>query len=101
MFDARAEFGRAAKIAAQANRLQTADFQRRGMAYDPAAHKLFIDGLLAAFTPEFFARTHGWGLETERPVLVIGLARSGTTLVEQILASHSRVFGSGGPAART
>ncbi len=38
---------------------------------------------------------HGWGSETERPVFVVGMPRSGTTLVEQILASHPRVFGAG------
>ena len=49
----------------------------------------------ATFTPQFFARVSGFGLPTERPVFIIGLPRSGTTLVEQILASHSLVFGAG------
>ena len=51
--------------------------------------------MLAAFTPQFFARVSGFGLETEQPVFIVGLPRSGTTLVEQILASHSQVFGAG------
>ena len=46
-------------------------------------------------TPEFFQRTAGFGLETETPVFVFGLPRSGTTLIEQVLASHSRVYGAG------
>ena len=79
----------------RANALQQADFNRRGLAYDPAAHKLFVDRLLEAFTPEFFERVRGWGLDTERPIFIVGMPRSGTTLVEQILASHSRVFGGG------
>jgi hypothetical protein len=37
----------------------------------------------------------GFGTETERPVFVVGLPRSGSTLVEQILASHPRVHGAG------
>ena len=37
----------------------------------------------------------GFGLESELPVFVVGLPRSGTTLIEQILASHSGVFGAG------
>ena len=45
--------------------------------------------------PTFFARVSGFGVETERPVFVVGMPRSGTTLVEQILASHPRVFGAG------
>ena len=50
---------------------------------------------MAAFTPEFFERVGGFGLETERPMFIVGLPRSGTTLTEQILASHSQVFGAG------
>jgi hypothetical protein len=46
-------------------------------------------------TPDFFERVRGFGLESEIPVFVVGLPRSGTTLVEQILASHTRVFGAG------
>ena len=41
------------------------------------------------------AAAGGFGLESELPVFVVGLPRSGTTLVEQILASHSQVFGAG------
>jgi hypothetical protein len=51
--------------------------------------------LLAAFTPGYFERVCGFGLETERPVFIVGLPRSGTTLIEQVLASHSQVFGAG------
>ena len=47
------------------------------------------------FTPEFLASGQGWGLDSEVPVFVFGLPRSGTTLVEQILASHSQVHGAG------
>ena len=44
---------------------------------------------------DFFARVRGFGLESELPVFIVGLPRSGTTLIEQILASHSQVFGAG------
>jgi len=40
-------------------------------------------------------RTRGWGDPDRRPIFVVGLPRSGTTLVEQILASHSEVYGAG------
>ncbi|MEO8714573.1 MAG: sulfotransferase, partial [Acetobacteraceae bacterium] len=39
--------------------------------------------------------TEDWGCSSELPVFVVGLPRSGTTLVEQIAASHSRVYGAG------
>src|SRR5262249_33700768 len=49
----------------------------------------------ATCTPEFFERVGGFGLETDRPIFIVGLPRSGTTLTEQILANHSQVFGAG------
>lgn len=47
------------------------------------------------FTPEFFADRTGWGSDDERPVFVVGLPRSGTTLTEQILSSHEQIAGLG------
>ena len=44
-------------------------------------------------TREFFAAREGWGCPSEAPIFVIGLPRSGSTLIEQILASHSQVEG--------
>jgi hypothetical protein len=45
------------------------------------------------FTREFFAERAGWGCEARDPIFIVGLPRSGSTLVEQILASHSLVEG--------
>lgn len=44
-------------------------------------------------TPAFFAAREGWGLDDPSPIFVLGLPRSGSTLLEQILASHSMVEG--------
>ncbi|HET9330962.1 MAG TPA: sulfotransferase [Steroidobacteraceae bacterium] len=44
-------------------------------------------------TAEFFAARRGWGSPSPDPIFIIGLPRSGSTLLEQILASHSRVEG--------
>jgi tetratricopeptide (TPR) repeat protein len=44
-------------------------------------------------TKSFFAERAGWGLEDPAPIFVLGLPRSGSTLIEQILASHSMVEG--------
>ncbi|WP_435009065.1 tetratricopeptide repeat-containing sulfotransferase family protein [Tundrisphaera lichenicola] len=95
VLDAHGEFDRAALLIGEANALQRAEFRRQGQGYDPGAYRAFVDQLLGAFTPDFFARVRGWGPETDRPVFVVGLPRSGTTLVEQILASHPRAFGAG------
>ena len=47
------------------------------------------------FTPDFFAANAGFGLVDETPLLIVGLPRSGTTLVEQILSRHPEI-GAGG-----
>jgi Sulfotransferase family len=67
----------------------------RGKTYDPWAHRALVDRLLATFTTDYFPWVRGFGLPTRRPVFVVGLPRSGTTLVEQVLASHPAVFGAG------
>ena len=47
----------------------------------------------AVFTPEFFAARQGVGCPAPDPIFVVGLPRSGSTLVEQILSSHSAIEG--------
>ena len=93
--DARGEFDHAADLARQANAIQKTDFEKRGKTYDPQAHGEFVDRLLATFTADYFLRVREFGRQTRRPVFVVGLPRSGTTLVEQVLASHPSVFGAG------
>ncbi|MDE2262711.1 MAG: sulfotransferase, partial [Gammaproteobacteria bacterium] len=44
-------------------------------------------------TPELFAARRGWGASSDAPIFIVGLPRAGSTLIEQILASHSRVEG--------
>jgi tetratricopeptide (TPR) repeat protein len=44
-------------------------------------------------TPSFFAARKGWGAADPDPIFIVGLPRSGSTLIEQILASHSQVEG--------
>jgi hypothetical protein len=63
--------------------------------YHAAEQRKFVETVIATFTPEFFARVRDFGLQTEVPVFIFGLPRSGTTLVAQILASHSAVFVAG------
>ena len=95
VLDARGDYDAAALHLAEANAARLAALKERNRDYRSAGFESFIGGMLATFTPQFFARVSGFGLETELPVFVVGLPRSGTTLVEQILASHSRVFGAG------
>lgn len=92
--DARGQYERAADCLRQANAL-TLGLQRGIRKYAPAEHDRFVEGLLSVFGLEFFRRTAGVRLQTHRPVFVFGLPRSGTTLIEQVLASHSQVHGAG------
>ena len=66
-----------------------------GLRRDPDKHTRFVDRMIAAFAPDFLACRQGWGDLDPRPVFVVGLPRTGTTLIEQILASHPRVHGAG------
>lgn len=54
-----------------------------------------IDSLIETFDAAHFARSACWGNPSEAPVFILGMPRSGTSLVEQILASHSSVHGAG------
>lgn len=96
VLDAKGAYDQAAEHLRHANALRLADWRKRGKPeYDPADHERFVNGMMATCTPEFFERMGGFGLETERPIFIVGLPRSGTTLTEQILANHSQVFGAG------
>jgi tetratricopeptide (TPR) repeat protein len=95
VLDARGDYSAAAEHLWQGNALCQTLWQKQQRAHDPGAHGAFIDHLMAAFSPDFFARVRSFGLETERPIFIVGLPRSGTTLTEQILASHSQVYGAG------
>jgi len=89
------EHAAAARHAHAANRLHWADRVRHGWQYDPVAHAAYVDRLMAIFTPDLLRRLAGAGSDDARPVFVVGMPRSGTTLTEQILASHPSAFGIG------
>jgi tetratricopeptide (TPR) repeat protein len=95
VLDARGAYDEAAEHLRRANALHRAGWRRRDQAYDAAAHTRFVDQLAATFTPAFFERARAWGVKSDLPIFVVGLPRSGTTLIEQVLASHSQVFGAG------
>lgn len=67
--------------------------QRAVLPYDAAERDKAVQNARAVFTPEFFARRRGAGDQRADPIFIVGMPRSGSTLVEQILASHSAVEG--------
>jgi tetratricopeptide (TPR) repeat protein len=72
----------------KANALQRARFR-----YDPDHNSERLRRLKAIFTREFFAARAGAGCPSPDPIFIVGLPRAGSTLLEQILSSHSRVEG--------
>jgi tetratricopeptide (TPR) repeat protein len=64
-------------------------------AFDLKGYREFVDRMIATFDRAFFASRMGFGQASEVPVFVIGMPRSGTTLTEQILASHPLIWGAG------
>jgi tetratricopeptide (TPR) repeat protein len=69
--------------------------KRATITYDERATVALFDRIEAAFTPELIAAKSGGGNPSALPVFVIGMPRSGTTLVEQIIASHPLAYGAG------
>ncbi len=66
---------------------------RATLRYDAEATTAIVQRSMAVYTARFFADRHGWGSERKDPIFIVGMPRSGSTLVEQILASHSAVEG--------
>ena len=69
--------------------------RRRSIEYDVASDERFMASIAERFGPELFARLSGTGSAVEAPIFVIGMPRSGTSLTEQIIASHPDVYGAG------
>jgi tetratricopeptide (TPR) repeat protein len=69
--------------------------KRATIKYDETAAMALFDRIEATFTPELIAAKSGLGNPSNVPIFVLGMPRSGTTLVEQILASHPLVHGAG------
>jgi Tfp pilus assembly protein PilF len=90
IFDDSGDFGRAFEHARQAHELERPTIG--GEYKSPAA---IVRNKMQIFDSRFFAARTAFGRRSERPVFVVGLPRSGTTLVEQILASHPAIHGGG------
>jgi Flp pilus assembly protein TadD len=67
----------------------------RGARFDPAAFRAHVETLKQQFSREFLARSPRATNRSDLPIFIVGMPRSGTSLVEQILASHPQVFGAG------
>ena len=75
--------------------LKANTLQRETFSYDPEENSQTVDKLIKVYCKRFFENKHGWGSESQLPVFILGMPRSGTTLVEQIISSHAMVHGAG------
>jgi len=90
MHEDRADYRRAFTHFGEGNRLH-----RRQLSFDRRAFADSVDRRIERFSTAFIGARRGQGDASPRPVFIVGMPRSGTTLVEQILASHPRVHGGG------
>ena len=84
------EFGHAAASLRRANRLMHGTLR-----FDAAAHARAVDALMETFDADFFATMPSADYRSEGPIFIVGMPRSGTSLVEQILSAHPEVHGGG------
>lgn len=69
--------------------------RHREFRYDIESDRLLFDNIIATFSADAIAALRGGGQDSRRPIFIVGMPRSGTSLVEKIIASHTDVFGAG------
>ena len=87
-FEDRGEYERSFRYYRRANELK-----KRECRYQPEIFENHARLEVDTCTREFFAARQGWGCPDAAPIFIVGLPRAGSTLIEQILASHSQVEG--------
>jgi tetratricopeptide (TPR) repeat protein len=75
--------------------LQGNALKRRTFVYDEPQRLAMFENIRTTFTQDFIKARAGGGDPSWSPIFIVGMPRSGTTLMEQVLASHSKVFGAG------
>jgi tetratricopeptide (TPR) repeat protein len=72
---------------------QCCTIRRQAESHDPVHTEDLVDRIIAMFDEEFLSTRPGYGCDDDSPIFIVGLPRSGSTLLEQILSSHSKVEG--------
>ncbi len=68
---------------------------RKEIDYKSNANTMFVDRIVKIYDSAFFESHQGYGIDSKVPIFILGMPRSGTTLVEQIISSHPQVYGAG------
>ena len=63
--------------------------------FNPESHRQYIDSIIRQFDADTIEKLRAFGNPSETPIYIVGMPRSGTTLTEQIIASHPLVAGGG------
>lgn len=90
-----AQYDEAFHAYAKANAIEYRLRSGEGSTFDAETFESQIEATISAFDQEFIHSASTWGLQSELPVFVVGMLRSGTTLVEQILTAHPHIEGVG------
>jgi len=90
IYESKRDYDRAFKYFEAGNRAKRATYQ-----YDIALDKALFKNIMTVFNKNFFNTHRHHGNPDYIPIFILGMPRSGTTLIEQILASHPKVAGSG------
>lgn len=85
-YDVRKEYEKSFSHFARGNAIR-----RIGLDYDADDITGVVSRARTVFTPEFFREREGLGSASDAPIFVVGMQRAGSTLVEQILGSHSKI----------
>lgn len=69
--------------------------KRKKVHYSAEADSLRTQKIIDIYTPDFYSKLQGVGNGSDVPIFIVGMPRSGTTLIEQIVSSHPQVYGAG------
>ncbi|BCA57175.1 sulfotransferase [Nitrospira sp. KM1] len=89
--DRRQQYEQAAQAGLKANAAR----RRKAGPLNRSELQARVNGVIETYSPDFFAERLCFGIGTDQPVFIVGLPRSGTTLIEQILSAHPRMHGAG------
>jgi tetratricopeptide (TPR) repeat protein len=78
-----------------ANDLRRKLLEGENTAFDAREQQARVEAIVAYYDSTYFERVKGWGNQSAAPIFILGMPRSGSTLVEQILASHPQAIGTG------